>query len=220
MTTARGLRNNNPGNIRHGQKWAGLADVQTDSDFCTFKSPEYGIRAICRILLTYSNRDINTVRGIVNTWAPPVENDTAAYVDDVARRCGVKPDDVLDVDQADVMRELVTAIIFHENGQNPYPRKTIDDAMRLAGIADMAPPPVMASNATKGATIAGVGTTVAAAAEGVRQLQEIQSTVDGGLGIVKWLLHFGPSIAIAFIIAGGALALYDYFQKRKRLGVG
>ena len=43
---ARGERNNNPGNIRHGAKWQGLASTQTDKDFCQFISPEYGIRAI------------------------------------------------------------------------------------------------------------------------------------------------------------------------------
>lgn len=30
---ARGERNNNPGNIRHGAKWQGLASTQTDKDF-------------------------------------------------------------------------------------------------------------------------------------------------------------------------------------------
>ncbi len=215
--TPRGIRLCNPGNIRLGAKWAGLADEQIDPDFCTFKSPEYGIRAICRILLTYQDRGVDTVRKIIETWAPAVENDTAAYVTDIANRCNVGPDDVVDVDQPDVMRELVAAIIRHENGQQPYSRAVLDNGLRLAGIADMAPPPVMASKATQGASIAGA--VVAAAAEGVRQVQELQSTVDGAAGVLKWLLHFGPAIAIVFIVAGGALALWDFFQRRKRLGV-
>lgn len=218
--TARGVRNCNPGNLRHGQKWAGLADAQVDPDFCTFKSPEYGIRAMCRVLLTYSDRGVNTVRKIVSTWAPAVENDTGAYINDVAARCDVGPDDIIDVDQPAIMRELVTALIWHENGACPYPQAVIDNGMRLAGVADMPPPPVMKANAVKGASIAGTGTVVAAAAEGVRQLQDIQGTVDGGIGLLKWLTAFGPTIAIAFIVAGGALALYDYLRKRKRLGLG
>ena len=40
---ARGIRNNNPGNIRKGEKWKGLSPIQNDSSFCVFKSPEYGI---------------------------------------------------------------------------------------------------------------------------------------------------------------------------------
>lgn len=217
--TSRGIRLNNPGNLRHGQKWAGLADEQLDPDFCTFRSAEYGLRAMCRVLLTYNARGLDTVRKIVSTWAPPSENNTAAYVADVAQRCAVDPDEPLDVDQSGVMRTLLQAIVRHENGVDPYPVKTYDDAMRLAGIADMAPPSVMSTPPAQGATIAGVGTAIAAASEGVRQLQDVQTTVDGGIGVLKWALHFGPSIAIAFVIAGGALALYDFWRKRQRLGI-
>ena len=38
----RGIRNHNPGNIRHGDKWQGLSAEQTDSSFCVFDAPEYG----------------------------------------------------------------------------------------------------------------------------------------------------------------------------------
>lgn len=50
---ARGERNNNPGNIRHGSKWRGLSIEQADREFCQFVSPEYGIRAIYKLLQTY-----------------------------------------------------------------------------------------------------------------------------------------------------------------------
>ncbi len=53
---ARGFRNNNPGNIRHGEPWLGLAEDQTDPDFCQFVSVEYGIRAMFRILETYREK--------------------------------------------------------------------------------------------------------------------------------------------------------------------
>ena len=60
---ARGIRNNNPGNIRHGEKWEGLSDKQTDSSFCIFVSPEYGIRALAKVLLTYYKKyQLNTVK--------------------------------------------------------------------------------------------------------------------------------------------------------------
>lgn len=217
--TTRGIRNNNPGNVRIGQKWAGLSDEQLDKDFCTFKSPEYGIRAICRILLSYQDRGINTVRKIITTWAPAVENDTGAYVADVAARCSVGPDDVVDVDQADVMRELIEAIIVHENGTQPYPKSVIDGGMRLAGIADMLPEPVMASKTSQGAAITTIGAGVAAASETVRQLSEVRDTVDQSVDLLQWGLHYGPWVAVAFIIAGTALAFYDHMRKRARLGV-
>ena len=48
----RGIRNNNPGNIKLGTNWDGLSDEQNDDVFCQFKEPVWGIRALMRILLT------------------------------------------------------------------------------------------------------------------------------------------------------------------------
>lgn len=131
MRTPRGIRNNNPGNIRHGENWNGLAEQQPDPDFCTFVAPVYGIRAMGRILLNYQRRhNLNTVREIINRWAPPVENDTQAYAAHVARVLGVDPDAQVDV--ATLLETFLEVIIQHENGQNPY------DASLLAQGADMA----------------------------------------------------------------------------------
>lgn len=127
----RGIRNNNPGNIRHGDSWQGLAPQQPDSAFCTFIAPEYGIRAMGKILLNYERRyGLNTVRGIISRWAPAVENNTEAYVQHVATTLGVAPDEPFDV--AGRLTVLVTAIIRHENGMNPY------DAATVARGVDMA----------------------------------------------------------------------------------
>jgi hypothetical protein len=83
----RGIRNNNPGNIdRNTTKWQGMADDQSsDPRFVVFKTPQAGIRALAKILLTYQNHDgLKTVRGIIGRWAPAVENNTSAYVAAVA----------------------------------------------------------------------------------------------------------------------------------------
>jgi len=156
MTAARGLRNNNPGNIRHGEKWQGLADEQTDPAFCTFKSPQFGIRAMCRILLTYKQRGLTTVDMIINRWAPDSENDTVAYIDSVCAQMGVERGQEIDVDDTAVMRPLLKAIIKHENGSQPYSDAAIDDAMRLAGIANAKPIAAVKSPMIQGGTIAGI----------------------------------------------------------------
>ena len=131
MNVKRGIRNNNPGNIRHGDKWDGLAAVQSDTSFCVFQTPEYGIRAMARVLMNYQRRyGIETVRGIINRWAPPVENDTDAYVDHVAQVVGVDPDEALVV--AEVLPRLIPVIIKHENGQMPYSDKQIATGIRMA----------------------------------------------------------------------------------------
>lgn len=140
----RGLRNNNPGNIDYhpSNQWQGLdKDKSSDGRFCRFVSPEYGIRAMARVLKNYTKRDglpgvgapgIDTVQEIINRWAPPSENVTSAYVEQVAKALGVKPDDTINLANRTVMRLLVEAIIRHENGIQPYSAELI-----LCGI-DMA----------------------------------------------------------------------------------
>ena len=131
---ARGLRNNNPGNIRKapGVTWLGQAAEQTDPAFVVFSSPEYGIRALARVLRTYGRSyGLTTVRGIIARWAPPAENDTAAYQAAVARALGVGLDTPLEL-AGEQLEELVAAIIRHENGVNPYPRELLARGIALA----------------------------------------------------------------------------------------
>ncbi len=127
----RGIRNNNPGNIeRNTTSWKGLKlDQSSDSRFCVFMKPEYGIRAMMKIIITYQKKyGLMTVREIINRWAPPHENDTESYVNNVARKLDVKPDAGLSlvdihghaiIDNMDLMIALVQSITVHENG---YPR--------------------------------------------------------------------------------------------------
>lgn len=146
----RGIRNYNPGNIRHAQgiRWQGTAPNQTDSQYIQFIDPRWGIRAIARVLITYQDKrraadgsSIDTVREIIERWAPPSENNTDAYVISVARALGLDPD-VASVDAYDfeIMRALVTVIIRHENGAGPllggrwYGDPIIADGLALAGI--------------------------------------------------------------------------------------
>ena len=130
---SRGLRNNNPGNIRHSSSnWQGMsADQSGDSEFVQFDSPEYGIRALTRLLRNYQTRHgLYTVRQIINRYAPPSENITGAYVDHVARVAGVDPDARIDINEK--MVPVVNAIIKHENGINPYPANVISTGIGLA----------------------------------------------------------------------------------------
>ena len=91
----RGIRNNNPLNIRHSNdKWQGAATTQTDPAFVQFESMEYGYRAVWKLLDTYHLRFRRehmpySVRTIIARWAPPSENDTEAYVKAVVRLSGL-----------------------------------------------------------------------------------------------------------------------------------
>ena len=86
---SRGIRNNNPLNIRRtATRWQGACEEQKDKSFVQFKSMAYGYRAAWKILQSYyghfcRKEEPFTVRNIIGRWAPPVENDTEAYIRNV-----------------------------------------------------------------------------------------------------------------------------------------
>lgn len=91
----RGIRNNNPFNIRYSaaNNWEG----QTGSDgaFCVFSSMPYGIRAGGVLLRKYLKNGANTIEKIISKFAPSSENNTKKYIADVAKMSGINADKVL-----------------------------------------------------------------------------------------------------------------------------
>lgn len=146
MSTPRGVRNNNPGNIDFNPRnnWQGQLGLELGVPrprFARFDSPENGIRALAKLLLNYRGKDgmpgvggpgIDTVRETITRWAPGHENDTGAYVAAVAKALGVEPESVIDVRRPQVLRALVVEIIKHENGRQPYADAVIDEGVRRA----------------------------------------------------------------------------------------
>ena len=102
LKESRGIRNNNPLNIRRsGDKWQGQRPPSNSPEgekvFCQFSTMEYGWRAAFVILCkTYYGRyKLRTIRDIVSRWAPAKENNTAAYIRHVSDYTGIGPDRVL-----------------------------------------------------------------------------------------------------------------------------
>jgi len=129
---SRGIRNNNPGNIRKsGTTWAGAVppELQKDASFVIFTDAVYGIRAMAKILKSYAGRGLITIEKIISTWAPATENDTRAYIASVSRATGFDATKPLDTNQ---LMKLIPAIIQHENGSQPYPQHVIDKGVSLA----------------------------------------------------------------------------------------
>lgn len=124
----RGIRNNNPGNIDYNpaNKWQGQLpmDKAIEPRFCRFESPEYGIRALMKLLGTYHKKGFNTVSKMISRWAPPNENVTQNYIKGVAKMMGVTTSAVINPHDKATVIQLAKAIIQHENGSQPY-----DDAM-------------------------------------------------------------------------------------------
>lgn len=117
MTVPRGIRNNNPLNIRHGSKWRGLKREQTDKAFCQFTTIRYGLRAGFVLLRTYIQRyQLRTVPAIVSRWAPISENDTKRYISIVCRRANISSCEVISITDKNQMCALVEAMCYVECG--------------------------------------------------------------------------------------------------------
>ena len=123
IETPRGIRNNNPGNIRWSTvQWRGLVPEgqRTDSVFCQFVDAFHGLRALALNLHTYwANDGLKTVRAIITRWAPPAENDTESYITTVAERMHVSADQDVSLDDRSTLYNLVEAIVTEENGLGP-----------------------------------------------------------------------------------------------------
>lgn len=137
----RGIRINNPGNIRRdATAWQGESTLQDDPDFLRFDTPELGLRALMKIIINYQAKyEIEHIQGLIYRWAPPSENDSNAYVADIASHCCVAPTAYFDVEVPDNLIRIAQAIVHHENGNCPdptlpywYPDETFEAAAGLA----------------------------------------------------------------------------------------
>lgn len=129
----RGIRNNNPMNVRKTSiDWQGeVAGV--DVEYETFATPGDGIRAGSRVLLNYKRKHgLDTVAKIISRYAPTTENPTSSYISAVSRELAVNPDQTINVENENTLTALATAIIRHENGQQPYTADLIRASVRRA----------------------------------------------------------------------------------------
>lgn len=141
MTTStsgtRGVRNNNPGNIDHNaaNEWQGElpVDPAIEARFCRFDTPENGIRALCKVLLSYQRKyGLKTVEAIIARWAPAGENDTASYIKSVAESIGSEPMQQIRMADMATMKGFAKAIIRHENANFQYPDVVLSEGVRRA----------------------------------------------------------------------------------------
>lgn len=137
MNLPRGIRNNNPSNIRWGSDWQGLIPQaeRTDTTFCQFSDPIYGLRAMVKIIFTYQQKyGLNTIESIIHRYAPPNENNTQSYIMIVSEAIGALPKQTLDLTNSQ-LSELMRAITAVENGPNYYyyyKTTLLEEAIRLA----------------------------------------------------------------------------------------
>lgn len=115
----RGLRNNNPGNIRiNGDLFQGEVRPSRDIEFKQFETMAYGYRAMFRILTNYYTRyRLTTIRQMITRWAPPEDkNNTDAYIKAVSDYAGIPADDPIDIRSREQMIRIVAGMSRVENG--------------------------------------------------------------------------------------------------------
>lgn len=115
---ARGLKNNNPGNIRiNNIRYEGEIVPSTDKEFKQFHSMGHGYRAIFMLLYTYQKKyGLSTIEQFICRYAPPIENDTNNYIKNVVQWSGIKRNMPLNTLTKTDMIPVVSAISRMENG--------------------------------------------------------------------------------------------------------
>lgn len=203
--TSRGIRNNNPGNLRKtNDPWQGLAETQTDKEFFVFENPIYGIRALARTLIKYQDKHgLRTIRHIISRWAPSAENDTVAYIRGVSMATEFGADIELNMHKYAHLKAMTSAIILFENGQQPYTSAQIDKALVLAGVE----PP--AKNLQHTRTVRG-GQAATAATVGLGALEAAKDALDPArdalqtlvpyLDVAKWLFLAITLVGVGIMI--------------------
>jgi len=126
--------------VRLGAPWLGAVSKaeQTDTAFVQFTDAVYGLRAIGKILLNYQKQTtdhppLRTIKHMISRWAPAGENDTDAYIHSVSQHMQWPEDASIDLSESTSMfKEMIEAIVKHENGMQPYTDDQLWHAVKMA----------------------------------------------------------------------------------------
>jgi len=218
VSDPRGIRNNNPLNIRRtDDAWKGLAATQSDDAFFSFEQPKWGIRAAARILQVYQEvHGLRTLAEIVDRWAPPAENDTASYITAVSIWADIEPHAVIDVTDYDTAHRLLRAMVRMENGKPPegrdvawYEPQVYESGLRLAGVS---PNKSLAQSRTTKGAAAAVGATGAAIGI-LTDTFGLPAEIAGMLPAALSSLS-SESAAVVVLVIGLAGAAYSIWARR------
>ena len=130
---SRGIRNDNPLNIRHGKsQWVGMREKQTDKQFVQFTARVYGYRAAFVLLRGYIGKGKDTIGKIIAKWAPSSDgNNTQSYINYVSKSTGINASHALKWEDKDDLVEVVRSMAHMESGIIED-RKLIEEAYNLA----------------------------------------------------------------------------------------
>ena len=129
----RGMRNNNPGNLRiSSSQWRGKIPVaqNTDGDFEQFTEYRFGVRAMIKLIQNYIAQGHNTLTKIITRYAPASENDTQAYIRAVSQATNISPYVVIQP-QKSILGPVVQAMAKHENGFSTITNQEFNEAWQI-----------------------------------------------------------------------------------------
>lgn len=144
---ARGMRNNNPGNLISSSKWVqGLPGYKgSDGKFAIFDTPQHGAAALDANLANYASKGINTPFGVASTWAPASDNNNPnSYGAQIAKGLGVGLNDKIDLTDPTIRSKIANSIALVENG----PGKSTGVQVAYAGSGGAGTPATPATPAT------------------------------------------------------------------------
>lgn len=136
--TSPARRNLNPGNL----EFAGQGGAVKAGRWAKFKTVEAGVAAMHRQLAKYESEGRNTISKIISKWAPGKENDTAGYIDFVAKKMGIDKDQPISMSNPAESAALISAMAKKESSW------TLTERQLWGGIGN--------SMLTNGGTMSGI----------------------------------------------------------------
>jgi hypothetical protein len=137
------VRNNNPGNLRYSENLTRPGYVlegatKGDAGFAKFNTIEEGIEAMKKQLRLDLVKRGMTLEDFLNKYAPPKENRTDIYINNIAKALDIDPDDKVSSEKID---DLVASMIIQEGGKeaidyykNALPQTSVRNALSSFNI--------------------------------------------------------------------------------------
>ena len=151
--------NNNPGNIRDGSFAQSLPGyIGSNKGFAVFDSVNSGFNALNTLLQNYWNKGLRSVDSIISRWAPPSENDTNSYVNQVSKWLNVSPNSTLSFGNLPTLAQSIAKFEGFSGIGNPSPVANSGDSSSssssLSGAIASAITPTWVQNLLSGHTAA------------------------------------------------------------------
>lgn len=109
----RGIRNNNPGNIKFARQYGAVLEDGPDASHAKFPTMAAGIGALDRQIQLYIKRGKNTIDSIFNIYS---RKNKESYKDHMSKVMGIGRNDTISFDNKDQILKMIKGIISMENG--------------------------------------------------------------------------------------------------------